>query len=56
MSTLDLSIEKKALSWINGDYDTETKDAVRSMLVNGEYDMLTDAFYKDLEFGYCLLR
>jgi phosphoglucomutase len=56
MSTLDLSIEKKALSWINGDYDTETKDAVRSMLVNGEYDMLTDAFYKDLEFGTGGLR
>ena len=56
MSTLDLSIEKKALAWINGDYDSATKDAVRSMLVDGQHDMLTDAFYKDLEFGTGGLR
>jgi len=56
MSKLELSIEKKALQWINGDYDTETKDKVRSMLVDGQYDDLTDAFYKDLEFGTGGLR
>lgn len=56
MSTLDLTIEKKALAWINGDYDTDTKDAVRSMLVDGQHDMLIDAFYKDLEFGTGGLR
>lgn len=56
MSKLELSIEKKALQWINGDYDTETKDKVRSMLVDGQHDDLTDAFYKDLEFGTGGLR
>ncbi len=56
MSTLDLQIEKKALAWINGDYDSETRDAVRAMLVDEYYDDLTDAFYKDLEFGTGGLR
>jgi len=56
MSALDLDIEKKALAWINGDYDSVTKDVVRSMLVDGQYDDLTDAFYKDLEFGTGGLR
>ncbi len=56
MSKLELSIEKKALQWINGDYDTETKDKVHSMLIDGQYDDLTDAFYKDLEFGTGGLR
>ncbi len=56
MSTLDLQIEKQALAWINGDYDSETRDAVRSMLVDEHYDDLTDAFYKDLEFGTGGLR
>ncbi len=56
MSALDLDIEKKALAWINGDYDSATKDVVRSMLVDGQYDDLTDAFYKDLEFGTGGLR
>jgi len=56
MSTLDLQIEKKVLAWINGDYDSETRDAVRAMLVDEYYDDLTDAFYKDLEFGTGGLR
>ncbi len=56
METLDISIEKKALQWITGAYDTETKDSVREMLVAGQHEELTDAFYKDLEFGTGGLR
>ncbi len=56
MSQLDLSIEKKALEWINGDYDSASKDIVRSLLVDGHFDQLTDSFYKDLEFGTGGLR
>ena len=46
----------KANSWLEGNYDAETKDEVQRMLDNEDKKELIDAFYKDLEFGTGGLR
>ncbi|WP_298651671.1 phospho-sugar mutase [uncultured Proteiniphilum sp.] len=54
--TLLAQVTDKAMSWINGNYDTETKEEVQRMLDSGDKTKLIDAFYKDLEFGTGGLR
>jgi phosphoglucomutase len=56
MKSLDPQIKQKIDGWLNGNYDDETKGAIRAKLDNKEYQELTDAFYKDLEFGTGGLR
>ncbi|MEQ9265957.1 MAG: phospho-sugar mutase [Balneolaceae bacterium] len=56
MSVLESAIQEKINNWLSGNYDSETKTALQSMLDNEEYTELTDAFYKDLEFGTGGLR
>ncbi len=51
MQSLDPAIQNKINSWLDGNYDRQTKDEIQSMLDNEKYEELTDAFYKDLEFG-----
>lgn len=46
----------KANEWIAGDYDTEAKKEVQSMLDNSDKTELIESFYKDLEFGTGGLR
>ncbi len=46
----------KAESWLKGNYDKETKDAVKAMLDSEDKSELIDAFYRDLEFGTGGLR
>ncbi len=53
---LNAEILKKVESWIEGNYDQETKRILKSRLENQEFEELTDAFYKDLEFGTGGLR
>lgn len=48
-------IMSKAQSWLDGNYSTETKDAVLNMMKTDQ-DELIDAFYKNLEFGTGGLR
>ena len=43
--------EAKAQSWLAGNYNEETKEAVRRMLDNEDKTELIDAFYQNLEFG-----
>jgi len=52
---LEQSVLAKAQSWLDGDYDADTKAQVKSLM---ESDMkeLTESFYKDLEFGTGGLR
>ncbi|TAJ15700.1 phospho-sugar mutase [Marinilabiliaceae bacterium JC017] len=50
------AIVAKAQSWLNGNYDTQTKDAIKSMMDNEDKTDLIDSFYKDLEFGTGGLR
>ncbi len=51
MEALEPAIQDKINHWLNGNYDEETKKAIRTKLEDEKYDELTDAFYKDLEFG-----
>ena len=52
---LEQKVLAKAQSWLDGDYDADTKAQVKSLM---ESDMkeLTESFYKDLEFGTGGLR
>lgn len=49
-------VTSKANIWLAGNYDTETKAAVQSMLDNADKTELMESFYKDLEFGTGGLR
>jgi len=53
---LEAGIQRKVDEWLNGPYDQETKDTLQSMVDAGEHEKLTDAFYRDLEFGTGGLR
>ncbi len=56
MQNLEPSVLSKVNQWLEGNYDQETKAAIQAMLDQGEETALTDAFYKDLEFGTGGLR
>lgn len=56
MQSLDSTIQNKINNWLDGNYDEDTKSVIRKKLENEEFDELTDAFYKDLEFGTGGLR
>ena len=45
----------KAESWLNGDYDAQTKEQVK-YLIDNDKNELVESFYKDLEFGTGGLR
>jgi len=51
MESLDPAIREKIDRWLNGNYDEDTKAEIRKKLEQERYEELTDAFYKDLEFG-----
>lgn len=53
---LEKSVEKKINTWLTGAYDSDTKAHIQDLLNNEEYTELTDAFYRDLEFGTGGLR
>ncbi len=55
-ATLLAQVTDKAMSWLNGNYDAETKAEITSLLGNEDKRALIDAFYKDLEFGTGGLR
>ena len=44
-----------AQSWLDGNYDQQTKDEVRALMA-GDQTALEDAFYRNLEFGTGGLR
>ena len=56
MQTLDPTIQAKVNSWLTGNYDTETKAEIQQLVDANATTELTDAFYKDLEFGTGGLR
>jgi len=56
MSTrIDQGVMDRANSWLNGNYDEETKNAIKEMMENNPQE-LTESFYRDLEFGTGGLR
>lgn len=54
--SLDSNIQKRANSWLTGNYDEATKAEIQAMVDENDVTGLTDAFYKDLEFGTGGLR
>ncbi len=55
MSEIDSAILAKAKNWLSGDFDEETKKRVQ-YLIDNDTKELTDAFYRELEFGTGGLR
>lgn len=55
MTNIDEAILKKAKKWLEGNYDKETKAWIKNAIENNPKE-LTEAFYKDLEFGTGGLR
>ena len=52
---MDNLIDEKVKVWVNGNFDAETKQAVRDLQENKPEELL-EAFYKNLEFGTGGLR
>ena len=53
---LDALTRQKVQAWISGNYDSETKTTIGRLMDAQNETELTDAFYKDLEFGTGGLR
>tara|TARA_R110002096_G_scaffold406782_7_gene605165 strand:+ start:2805 stop:4541 length:1737 start_codon:yes stop_codon:yes gene_type:complete len=56
MTSLDPSVKSKIDTWLQGNYDKDSKQTIENLLKNEAFEELTDAFYKDLEFGTGGLR
>ncbi|MCF6171749.1 MAG: phospho-sugar mutase [Bacteroidales bacterium] len=54
-TTIEPAVLAKANEWLNGNYDNETKSAIREMMENNPQE-LVESFYRDLEFGTGGLR
>ena len=52
---IEKEILEKVNTWLNGNYDENTKAAIRKMMAEDENE-LTESFYRDLEFGTGGLR
>jgi len=52
---MDTTIERKVSSWLNGNFDEQTKKALLFLQKSNENE-LADAFYRNLEFGTGGLR
>ncbi|MFC5409830.1 phospho-sugar mutase [Larkinella bovis] len=55
-TALDSATQATIDQWLTGNYDDDTKAAIRKLIDNGETTELTDSFYKNLEFGTGGLR
>lgn len=53
---LSPTVEQNVNQWLNGQYDEASKAEIRQLIAQGDAQTLTDAFYKDLEFGTGGLR
>lgn len=56
LNTLDAVTQENIQTWLNGHYDEDTKDQIRAWIDEKKATELTDAFYKNLEFGTGGLR
>ncbi|MER2997042.1 phospho-sugar mutase [Pontibacter populi] len=53
---IEPAIQQKINAWLSGNYDEATKTEINGLLERNEHESLSDAFYKDLEFGTGGLR
>lgn len=56
MQELEPAVQEKINQWLQGSYDEATKKEIQQLLDDQKYTDLTDAFYRDLEFGTGGLR
>ena len=56
MHELEPSVLQKINAWLQGSYDSDTKNEIQNLLDQKSFTELTDSFYKDLEFGTGGLR
>ncbi len=56
MQELEKSTADKVNQWLNGNYDIKTKQEIQKLVDSNAITELTDAFYRDLEFGTGGLR
>ena len=56
MSAIDPTTQKTINKWLNGNYDADTKKDIQKLVDTDASTELTDAFYKNLEFGTGGLR
>ena len=54
--TLDSPTRQRVDQWLSGNYDADTKASIQHLIDSGNTAELTDAFYRDLEFGTGGLR
>jgi phosphoglucomutase len=54
-TTIDPQSLAKANTWLEGNYDAETKAAIKDMIENNPQELI-ESFYRDLEFGTGGLR
>ncbi|HET9747509.1 MAG TPA: phospho-sugar mutase [Chitinophagaceae bacterium] len=52
---MEAVIQERSTSWLTGNFDSETKDAIRKMQTENPKE-LAEAFYRNLEFGTGGLR
>jgi phosphoglucomutase len=52
---MDAAIQQKVDTWLNGNYDHDTKEEIKKLQKDNPAD-LTESFYKNLEFGTGGLR
>ncbi len=55
-STLLNEVMTKAQTWLDGNYNEETKNEIRRMIYSDDKTELIESFYRDLEFGTGGLR
>ncbi|SET11491.1 phospho-sugar mutase [Hymenobacter actinosclerus] len=53
---LSPDLQTKINGWLTDDYDAETQAEIRQLLADGQDEQLSDAFYRNLEFGTGGLR
>ncbi|MEY3420019.1 MAG: hypothetical protein RIR48_299 [Bacteroidota bacterium] len=54
--SLDSNIQARINSWLSGNYDDSVKSEIKQLIAESNTTELTDAFYRDLEFGTGGLR
>jgi phosphoglucomutase len=56
MHELETSVLNKINDWLQGNYDSDTRNEINRLLNSESFLELTDSFYRDLEFGTGGLR
>lgn len=54
--SLDANVQSRVEAWLAGNYDQDTKAEIKQLIDQNNTTELTDAFYRDLEFGTGGLR